>query len=114
MSLVGFNIDCVNVNANKMMTDARNFDIAFTTDTSEQRMLFGFGSNNASTLVVTNSNVDVKGVLAASKLQEGGVDLSSLYVGKVGDTINGKLIVKEELTVSKTAAICGLRVVRSM
>lgn len=84
MSL-GINIDCVNVNANKMLNDANNFDVAFVTDTNTQKMLFGFGPSNASKLILgetsalLKTDLSVTGTLNATTIQENGNNLSTQY-----------------------------------
>ena len=66
MSLVGFNIDCVNLNANKMLTDARDFDVTLVTDNSNQRVMFGFGPSNVGRVALSESNVFVNTQLLVS------------------------------------------------
>ena len=91
--------------AGGVFSDSRSNDIVIRATSNSQRLLFGFGSNVNSTMVLTKSNLSIeKGAMIASNVSIGTTTPAAdfqLYVG--GSTrIEGDLVVNGAYTLMNT------------
>lgn len=85
MEAISANIEVINRQVQPVFANASNFDLAIYTDTSNQAIHFGFGSNAASNapITLTNSNLSINGNISISNRQ---VNLTGIKVLKTQPT----------------------------